>query len=150
MSDKPTTMTVDAIGKINFEGNIVPHSWYQSIKFPNGKPDTVAIILLSDIIYWYRPTVVRDEQTAKVIERRRKFDADKLQRSYKQFAAAFGFTKRQVMEACYRLRDQKLITIEIRQGVRSKKGQVVNNVVYLEPVVANIIRITSEQHRHTL
>ncbi len=48
---KNTTPVVDAIGELNFEGNIIPHSWYQNIKLPSGKTDTIAITLLSHIAY---------------------------------------------------------------------------------------------------
>ena len=52
--EKDTTSTVDAIGKMNFQGHTIPHSWYDCIKLPSGKTDMVAIALLSDIVYWYR------------------------------------------------------------------------------------------------
>ena len=53
--------TVDQVGKINFIGNVIPHTWYKTILRENGKPNVNAIIILSDIVYWYRPKEVRDE-----------------------------------------------------------------------------------------
>ena len=35
-------------------------SWYKKIRRENGKPDHFEVTLLSDIVYWYRPTEVRD------------------------------------------------------------------------------------------
>ena len=54
-----STPIVDSIGQMNFEGNITPLEWYKHIKFANGKADTIAITILSDIVYWYRPTFER-------------------------------------------------------------------------------------------
>ena len=33
----PLPATVAEIGKIHFEGNIIPHSWYQRIMLESGK-----------------------------------------------------------------------------------------------------------------
>ena len=43
---------VDAIGQINITGNIVPASWFRKITLGSGRPDTVAIIILSELLYW--------------------------------------------------------------------------------------------------
>ncbi len=40
---------------IPITGNIVPPQWFQTITFESGKPDTNSILILSDILYWYRP-----------------------------------------------------------------------------------------------
>jgi len=71
---------VDALGQMGFQGNIIPRSWYANIKKPSGKPDVVAITLLSEIVWWYRPKEVRDEETlgSRWVK---KFDADLLQLS---------------------------------------------------------------------
>jgi hypothetical protein len=137
-----TTPAVDAIGKIHLEGNIVPASWYQHISTKDGKPDFVAITILSDIVYWYRPTEIRDEQTGLVVGYKKKFAADKLQRSYDQLATQFSVSKEQARDACHRLRDAGLIAIEIRHGVRYGQGMIANNVVYMEPIAATILEIS--------
>jgi hypothetical protein len=137
-----TTPAVDAIGKIHLEGNIVPASWYQHISTKDGKPDFVAITILSDIVYWYRPTEIRDEQTGLVVGYKKKFAADKLQRSYDQLATQFSVSKEQARDACHRLRDAGLIAIEIRHGVRYGQGMIANNVVYMEPIAAAILEIS--------
>lgn len=46
---------VDEVGRINISGNIIPMVWFQAIRYPNGKPNVNAIIILADIVYWYRP-----------------------------------------------------------------------------------------------
>ena len=64
---------VDEVGRINISGNIIPMVWFQAIRYPNGKPNVNAIIILADIVYWYRPTEIRDEITGQVVGRRKKF-----------------------------------------------------------------------------
>lgn len=105
---------VQEMGQIHLEGNVIPHSWYQHIRFDNGKIDTISIILLSEIVYWYRPTVVRDESTGHVIEVRKKFKSDALQKSKKSLSKQFGFTERQVQESLARMEKMGLITREFR------------------------------------
>ena len=98
-----TTPEVDAIGALPFTGTLIPHAWYTALALPCGRPDLVAITLLADIVYWYRPVVERDPATGEILRQHKKFKADMLQRSYQAFAAQFGFTKRQVREALGRV-----------------------------------------------
>jgi hypothetical protein len=81
------------VGEFKIEGNIIPHLWYKNITFPSGKAHFVVITLLADILYWYRPTLVRDK-SGDVIGTRTKFKGDILQKSYQAFADIYGFTKR--------------------------------------------------------
>lgn len=87
-------MIVDSIGKINIIGNIIPHTWYKSIHRESGKPYLNAIIILSDIVYWYRPIELRDEHSGEIIGYKKKFKGDLLQRSYQQLSTMFGISKR--------------------------------------------------------
>ncbi|MGR3765985.1 hypothetical protein [Rossellomorea sp. NS-SX7] len=52
---------VNQVGEMEIEGNLAPHLWYKNITFSSGKAHFVSITLLADILYWYRPTFVRDE-----------------------------------------------------------------------------------------
>ena len=70
------TKEVESIGSISFEGNIIPMEWFNHILCDSGKPDAIAIMILSDIVYWYRPTIVRNESTGTIIGYRKKFKAD--------------------------------------------------------------------------
>lgn len=45
---------VDEIGKLNFIGDIVPHTWYKTILRENNKTYLNTIIILVDIVHWYR------------------------------------------------------------------------------------------------
>ncbi|WP_255259229.1 conserved phage C-terminal domain-containing protein [Bacillus thuringiensis] len=127
------------IARINLRGNTMDQGWFKHLTLDNGKPYMVAITVLSEIFYWYKPTEIRDEKTNE-IRYKQKFKADKLQKSYQQLADSFGFTKRQVLEACKYLLKKKLIMIEFRTIIVN--GTRLNNVMYVEPVVENIQKIS--------
>ena len=58
---------VDKMMQFGPSGNIIPNTWYKSIRYENGKPNLIAITLLSDIVYWYRPQEKRDERTGATV-----------------------------------------------------------------------------------
>ncbi len=95
-------------------GNIIATSWYEHVRLPNGKPDTNALLLLAEIVYWFRP--IEDGEPIK-----QKFMHDKLHLSYKQIENKFGLTHRQTHDALWRLRDAGFITVEER-GFRTEEG----------------------------
>jgi hypothetical protein len=132
--------TVSAIGSMNFEGNIIPHGWYKMVIFDNGKPDLNAIVILAEVVYWYRPTIERDERTGAVISIRKKFKADMLQRSYQSFADQFGLTRRQVEDAVARLDRNGFIYKETRT-VDTPQGRL-SHVLFLAPIPDAIHRIS--------
>ncbi|WP_067096124.1 hypothetical protein [Marinomonas atlantica] len=134
------TPAVAAIGRLGFTGNVTPKIWYKQISLPSGRPDHKAITLLSEILYWYRPTEIRDEHTGQVVGSRKKFSDDKLQRSYQSFADDFGMTKREVQDSLKRLRDAGLITLELRS--KTVGGNHLSNILFIEPVAIEIDRIT--------
>lgn len=136
-----TTPVVDAISRIHFSGNILPHNWFKQIRLVGGHPDTIGCVLLSEIVYWYRSQEQLDEETGQVIGRHKRFRADKLQRSSQAFASKFGFSKRQVLDALNRLEDGGYITKELRTTTTSD-GTTLTNVCFVEPVVTKIEAIT--------
>lgn len=131
---------VDALDGMEFKGNIIHAAWYKTVLTPKGKPDSIAIILLSDIVYWYRPQEVRDEATGELIGIRKKFKADLLQRSYDQFANHFGYTKAQVKSAVVRLENLGVI----RRVFRTLEvgGQKLSNVMFIELIPVRLKELT--------
>lgn len=59
---------VDRIGHINISGDVKPRIWHKTIVNEQGKPQRLAMDILSEIVYWYRPQEVRDERTGEVID----------------------------------------------------------------------------------
>lgn len=163
MPPSPTNPVVKAIGDINIEGHVIPHTWYLTklLRIDPTKPayyeeedattgaktlkvnkiNLNAVVILSDIVFWYRPKKVVDEVTGQLVEITKRFKADKLQKSYKSWAAQFGLTVRQVKDACYFLRDRGLITVECR-NITTANGQTIPNVTFFEPVPEKIREIT--------
>lgn len=91
--------TVDRMTNFGITGNVIPHAWYKTIVKDNGRPHLLAIELLADIVYWYRPQEIRDEHTGHLLRYQKKFSGDMLQKSYDQYAAFFGEKKRIIKEA---------------------------------------------------
>ena len=122
--------TVDRMRKRKFCGNIIPQAWYHTILRETGKPYLNAIIILADILYWYRPVEVRDERSGNLVGYRKRFKADLLQRNYAQFADEFGLTKRDVTNAITAL--EKLGVIKRVFRTITVNGKLVPNVLYIE------------------
>ena len=135
-----TTKTVDAIGKLNFTGNVIPKVWYQRITFTNKRgtyPHLLAINILAELIFWHRPTTEYDESTGRAILVKKRFKADKLQKNYKQLSEQFGTSYKLTRQAVVFLRDEyKLITTETKTVKR------LQNVMFMDLVVENIKFIT--------
>ena len=85
---------------------------------------------MADIVYWYRPTEVRDEMTGELVGLKKKFHADLLQRSYQQIADQFGITKRDATNAVVELEKMKVIRRVFR--TLHVNGQQVPNVLFLD------------------
>lgn len=132
---------VDALASMQFVGNVIPQTWYRHIVKDTGKPDLLAIVLLSDIVYWYRPTEVRDEVTGQIIGYNKKFRADLLQRNYDQLAEQFGETKRNVRDAIARLENLGIVR-RVFRTVETATGMRCNNVLYIELIPERLYDIT--------
>ena len=131
---------VHTLKDIHFEGNIIPMPWFNHITFENGRPDTNAILLLSDIVYWYRPTIVRDEGSGQVLGYQKKFRADLLQKNYQDYEKLFGFSKKQIRDAFVRLEEIGVIrrvfrTVETGFGYQS-------NVMFIDLFADKVREIT--------
>jgi len=139
---------VQEIGKLNIEGNIVPIEWFKVITYDNGKPDTNAILILSDIVYWYRPSVIRDESTGSFIGYKKKFHEDILRRSYSDYESLFGLSKKQIRDCLIRLEELGLIRREFRTIETGIGAQ--NNVMYIRIFPKVLLELTYERSPHNL
>lgn len=122
---------VDAMGSINISGNIIPAVWYRTITKENGKPYLLAIVILADIVYWYRPSEVRDQGTGHILGWKKKFSEDILRQSYQYYADLFGESKKTIKTAMDKLEKLQVIRREFRT-VSYGEGLVCNNVMYVE------------------
>ena len=132
--------TVNRMCRLQFTGNVIPSTWYHTIKKETGKPNLNAIIILADIVYWYRPVEIRDEATGQLCGFKKKFQADILQRNYQQLADQFGITKRDAVNAIVELEKLGVVTRVFRTV--NIKGQLYSNVMFLNLDVDVLIQLT--------
>ena len=137
---KTGNRTVDKMMQVHLTGNVTPMNWYQTITRENGKPHLTAIAILSDIVYWYRPREVRDEQSGELLGFEKRFRGDLLQRGYGQLAEQFGLSKRQVMAAVTVLEELGVIKKVLRNTVIG--GVMAGNVMFLDLNVERLIELT--------
>lgn len=131
--------------KLNITGNVVPINWFKTIrreapKGKTGRPYLLAINILSEIVYWYRPREIRDEGTGALIRYEKRFKSDLLQRSYAQLAEMFGYSKREVTEAVIRLEKIGVIKRHFR-NIKTEMS-VANNVLFLELIPDVLEKLT--------
>jgi hypothetical protein len=135
--------TVDAMGQFAISGNVTPMEWYKTILRENGKPYLLAITILSDIVYWFRPTEVRDERTGQVIGWKKKFSGDMLQKSYKQYENLFGESRRSIKAAFDALVDLGVVIREFRDvKVGEDDEKMIYNVMFLNLNVERLNELT--------
>lgn len=142
-----TTPQTEAISRIDTSGNMIPVNWYKTIQKQESKsgkiarkPHLLAINILADIVYWHKNTVIRDEITAEVIEVRKRFAADLLQRSYASIVNMFGCSDKDAREAVAFLESLGLITRVFRN--LSTPNGIMPNVMYIN-VHAAIIEMAT-------
>ena len=133
--------TVDKMHTVNLTGNVIPHIWYKNIVRENGKPNHLAISLLADIVYWYRPVEIRDEATGNIIGLQKRFKSDMLQKTYDQYADFFGESDRSVRAALKQLEDMGIIRREFRTITLSNEMKV-PNVMFIALNAERLIEIT--------
>lgn len=131
---------IEKMASINITGNIIPMIWFKKILYPSGKPNLLAINILADIVYWYRPTEIRDEKTGEIIAYKKKFSADLLQRNYEQISKMFGCSKREATNAIICLENLGLIKRIFRKI--NDNGLVMSNVLFLELNPDKVLEIT--------
>ena len=147
---------VDAVAHIKFEGDITPKSWYKHIcyqtKSGEKKADRLAIDILADIVYWYRPYLERDELTGEEVGWKKKFKEDVLRRNPDAFAESLNASPRCVRESMHLLSKMGLIKI-ILQPVQTGYG-VLPNVMHIdicpEALAAITYRTNNSQNAQTL
>lgn len=149
MSYKIKNSKVMQMTKMNITGNVVPISWFNHLKFSSGKPNLPAIMILSDIVYWYKAQKIRDEETGMVVEYRQKFKYDMLQKQYKLWMELYGFGRTQTKNAVDYLEEEGLINREFRD-VELPNGEIAYNRMFVEPIPKKIEEITYPHKNQTL
>ena len=139
--NKTGIKSVDDLYGVAFTGNIIPHSWFKAIRMKDGRPDQTAINILSEILYWHRPTVERTADDAAVIVLKKKFHADLLQMSYAQIEKKLFLSKAQSRRALEKLENLGLIERCLRTVV-TESGNKLGNVMYIKLFTQRLLEIT--------
>ena len=135
---------VDSIGMMDLSGNVIPNNWYLWILRDNGRPHHFAISLLGEIVYWYKPVEIRDEESGRTIGYRKKFKGDCLQKSYEQLGMKFGEEKQTVKRALDCLEDLGIIQREFRT-ITVGDDMKYNNVMFIHLIPEGLRRVTYEK-----
>lgn len=135
---------VDRCGQIDIQAggayNLIPDPWYSVLRFPSGVVNLAACVILSEIWFWYRPTVELDE-LGHIRKFTKKFKGDVLQKSYQELSDKFGLTKRQCSDAVKYLESLDLIKREFRTVI-TESGNSLGNVLFIHLNVDRVVEIT--------
>ncbi len=144
-------LVVDAIAKISFEGDVTPCSWYKHICYQttksNKKCDYLAVNILADIVYWYRPYEKRHELTGESLGWFKKFAENELRRSPEALARKFNTSVKCIRESIKVLIKLGLITVLLKP-VKTQYGTL-PNVMYISANPNAIAAITYRTNQET-
>ena len=134
---------VDKLYGANITGNLVPPEWCHRIVGSNGKPNMNAVVILSEILYWYRPKVEQIGTSCDNVRLTKKFTADLLQISYGSFEKKFNLSRDQCKRAIELLESMGLIKRHYRT-VAMEDGRRLNNVMYIELFADKVLGLTGD------
>ena len=100
---------------LHLTGDVIPPNWFDSIIYRTKRgvyPHHLAILILADTCYWYKPKAIRDEKTSNGVRYEKRFSGKKLQRSYQQICDKYGCTEPQAREAVALLEARELVSKE--------------------------------------
>ena len=131
---------VNKVGKMRFSGNVIPEAWYKTIVSSNGRVNLLAINILADIVYWYRPMEIRDEMTGDVTWKKKFADDDYLQRNYSKICEKYNVSTKQVREALIVLETLGVVKRHFRT-IETEMGKC-PNVMYIELIPETLYKLT--------
>ena len=131
---------VNKVGKMRFSGNVIPEAWYKTIVSSNGRVNLLAINILADIVYWYRPMEIRDEMTGDVTWKKKFADDDYLQRNYSKICEKYNVSTKQAREALIVLETLGVVKRHFRT-IETEMGKC-PNVMYIELIPEALYKLT--------
>lgn len=137
---------IDEIFQIYFEGDVIDYNWIGHAYFCNekGKINIPAMLVFAHLYFLHLPTEVTDPISHDVIAKKKKFDGDKLYKSYRSWREASPFSDEQLRNAVAFLR--RLPAFEKKQGlilaevspIVDRKGDLTNNKILIELVFERV------------
>jgi DNA-binding transcriptional ArsR family regulator len=137
--------TLTTMDNLSLVGYTIPFAWRNHILTPHGKPHLVAMHLLADIIYWYQPDHLYDENTGEFLKLEKRFQGKRFCHFAEAFEENFGLTSEQVSEGLALLGSLGLITYELSY---SPTNQYLSGKLYAIGIhadeIARISKLTFE------
>lgn len=140
---------VDQVGQMGITGNVVNPNWNYYVTNESGKTNYLAVQILAEIVYWYRPSI-KENKTTGIPEFEKKFKHEKyLQRSYYQLEENYNCSKKQAQDALKILFRIGVVIQHLTDGIHG------GNVMYLELVPDVLRKISTDvtekrSHRNTV
>ena len=129
---------VDQVGQMGITGNIVNPNWNYYVTNESGKTNYLAVQILAEIVYWYRPSI-KENKTTGISEFEKRFKHDKyLQRSYYQLEENYNCSKKQAQDALKILIRIGVVIQHLSDGIHG------GNVMYLELVPDVLKKISTD------
>ena len=117
-------------------GNIIPHHWYHTICNKSGRPNRIAISLLSEIVYWYRPKKGASLDS-NLPSLNKKFLGDSWQTSYAYLEKKLCACRESIRAAFVMLEGLGIIQRELKSI--QVRGQTYNNVLFIKLIDTRFI-----------
>ncbi len=140
VNSKTGNATVDAIGQLEHKliGVLAPYPWFANILDARGRPYFLAILILAEIVGWYRPgRNLSKEDNSTVFYKRFKRDQLQLSRSY--LASHFNTDKDTITTALNHL--VKLGAIVKQSRDITQNGHIFRNSLFIWPVPEVIAKL---------
>lgn len=132
---------VDKLGHLSIVGDVKPRIWQRTIVNENGKPQRLAMDMLAEIVYWYKPVEVRDERTGEVLGWKKKFAGEMLQKDYNYFVENYYESEKTISRALAFLENLGVIKRH-RKSIRLKSGTIAHNVLFIELIYDKLYELT--------
>ena len=117
----------DFFDRYNFNGgrcDVIPHALFHEVTNGYGSPDFAAIVLLSEAIYWHRPTIGEGGQKVS------KFKGSRWQTSYAYLEKKFGYGHERIRTVFVKLEKMKKIRRTFSEV--TSYGQVYSSRLFIE------------------
>ena len=131
---------VNAVWKMAFTGNVIPERWYKTVVSSKGRVNLLAVNLLGEIVYWYKPTEVRDERSGDMTWVKKFADEEYLQKSYAQICEKYNVRTKQAREALIVLETLGVVKRHFRT-IETEMGKC-PNVMYIELIPEALYKLT--------
>jgi hypothetical protein len=140
----PAGMAIHLLEDLLNSGLRIPGNWWKNIRMlKSGKADLIGIIVLASVVrksFRRRKDIKTSIGWVETYEDG--FEEDMHELNYGIIADRVGRSKREVQNACHRLRDQGLIRMELRHVTDPKTGRVHYNCVFVAPVPEAVVSVT--------